>query len=115
MARERPKVRTGRVVSDKMDKTVLVAVKWQQLHRLYKKSLRRVTKFYAHDRDNRCKLGDLVRIQETSPMSRMKRWRVMEILERREIAEVKPIELDEGILSEKVESEEEALGGGEET
>ena len=114
MARERPNVRTGRVVSDKMDKTVLVAVRWQQVHRLYKKSMRRITKFYAHDSDNRCKLGDLVRIQESRPMSRMKRWRVMEILERREVAEVKPIELDEGIFSQEVVSDGEALEGGEE-
>ena len=105
MPEKRRKLRTGRVVGDKSDKTVLVAVRWQQRHLLYKKSIRRITKFYAHDQDNRCKLGDLVRIEETRPISRMKRWRVMEILERREVAEVKPIELDEGILSEEQEEQ----------
>jgi small subunit ribosomal protein S17 len=94
------KVRVGEVVGDKMDKTVVVAVKWQQRHRLYKKSIRRVTRFFVHDKDNQCKLGDLVRIEETRPLSRMKHWRVMEILQRREVAEVKPIELEEGLLSE---------------
>ena len=95
MVKENRKVRVGRVVSDKMDKTVVVAVRWQQRHRIYKKNMRRVTKFYTHDKDNTCKLGDLVRIEETRPISRTKRWRVLEIIERREIAEVSPIEIDE--------------------
>ena len=103
---ERRKVRVGRVVSDKMDKTVLVAVQWQQRHPLYKKSLRRMTKFYAHDVDNRCKLGDLVRIEETRPISRMKRWRVLDILESRDVVEVKPIELDDAVFSAEAETEE---------
>ena len=106
----RRKDRVGRVIGDKMEKTVVVAVRWQQRHRLYRKSLRRITKFYAHDGDGRCRLGDLVRIEETRPISRMKRWRVIDILERREVVDVKPIELDEGILSEEeVPGEEEAL------
>ncbi len=103
MARERRKVRMGRVVSDKMDKTVVVAVRWQQRHTLYGKSIRRVTNFYAHDRDNQYKLGDLVRIEETSPISRTKHWRVIDLLERREVVDVKPAELDEGLLSEERE------------
>ena len=107
MARERQKVRVGRVVSDKMDKTVVVGVRWQQRHRIYGKSLRRIAKFYAQDPGNLCKLGDLVRIEETRPISRTKRWRVTNILERKEVAEVKPIDLDEGLLSE--ESVEESL------
>ena len=106
MARERRKVRVGRVVRDKMDKTVVVAVRWEKRHRLYRKSLRRIARFYAHDNDNRCRLGDLVRIEETRPISRMKRWRVLAIVERREVAEVKPIELDEGLLSEDSDVEE---------
>ena len=106
MARERRKVRVGRVVGDKMDKTVVVAVGWQKRHRLYRKSLRRIAKFYAHDKDNQCRLGDLVRIEETRPLSHMKRWRVLAIVERREVAEVKPIELDAGILSEESDGEE---------
>jgi small subunit ribosomal protein S17 len=94
------------VVSDKMDKTVVVAVPWQQRHRFYRKRLRRTTKFHVHDEDNRCKLGDVVRIRETRPLSRTKRWRVLDILESREVAEVKPIELEEGILSEKEEEDD---------
>ncbi len=99
----RRKVRQGEVVSDKMDKTVLVAVRWQQRHRLYKKSIRRITRFFAHDRDNECRIGDMVRIEETRPLSRMKKWRVVEIVQRREVAEVKPAELDEGLLTEERE------------
>ena len=99
----RRKVRLGEVVSDKMDKTVLVAVRWQQRHRLYKKSIRRITRFFAHDRDNECRIGDMVRIEETRPLSRMKKWRVVEVVQRREVAEVKPAELDEGLLTEERE------------
>ena len=69
VAKQGRKIRVGRVVGDKMDKTVVVAVRWQQRHRLYQKSLRRVTKFYAHDQDNRCRVGDLVRIEEAQPIS----------------------------------------------
>ena len=105
---ERQKVRVGRVVSNKMDKTAVVAVQWQRRHRLYKKNIRRVSRFHAHDEDNKCQLGDLVRIQETRPLSRMKCWRVVNILEHREVAEVMPIELDEGVLSEEREEEESA-------
>jgi small subunit ribosomal protein S17 len=94
-----------------------VAVQWQQRHPLYKKSIRRTTKFYVHDQENSCKLGDLVRIEETRPISRLKRWRVMEILERREVAEIKPSELDEGLLSEEHEAQaqRETENDGEET
>ncbi len=117
MAVARRKLRTGRVIRDKSDKTVLVVVQWQQRHLLYKKSIRRTTKFYVHDQENRCKVGDLVRIEETRPISRLKRWRVMEIIERREVAEIKPSELDEGLLSEEQEAQaqREAENDGEET
>ncbi len=116
MSKERRKVRVGRVVSNKMEKTVVVAVQWQQRHPIYKKSLRRVARFYVHDKDSQCKLGDLVRIQETRPISRTKHWRVLDVLERREVAEVKPAELDEGILSEEgdVEALEPDLSDAEE-
>ena len=87
MARERRKVRVGRVVSDKMDKTVVVAVEWESRHQLYGKLQRRVTKFYAHNPENRARLGDLVRIEETRPLSRLKRWRVLEVLGHREVVE----------------------------
>ena len=105
MDRERWKVRVGRVVSTKMHETVVVAVRWQQRHRLYKKSIRRITKFYAHDADNKCRLGDSVRIQETRPISRTKHWIVLNIIERREVAEVKPIDLEQNILTEEAEEE----------
>ena len=106
MARERRKLRTGRVVGNKMDKTVVVAVEWRQRHLLYKKSVRRVTRFFAHDGESNCRLGDLVRIEETRPISRLKHWRVLQVLERREIAEVKPIELDQAVLAEVAQAEE---------
>ena len=117
MAKQGHKIRVGRVVGDKMDKTVVVAVRWQQRHRLYQKSLRRVTKFYAHDQDNQCSVGDLVRIEEARPLSRMKRWKVSGVLERREVADVNPIELDEGLLSEaaEIKAEEDENEGEEET
>ncbi len=102
MSRERRKLRVGRVVSDKMDKTVVVAVQWQQRNRLYGKAQRRITKFYAHDRDNSCSLGDLVRIEETRPLSHLKNWRVIDVLERREVAEVKPVELDQAFLESQM-------------
>lgn len=98
MTRERRKVRVGRVLSNKMDKTVVVAVQWQQRHPLYGKAQRRTTKFYAHDGDNRCTVGDLVKIEETRALSRLKRWRVIDLLEQREVAEVKPVELDQSLL-----------------
>jgi small subunit ribosomal protein S17 len=72
----------GRVVSDKMDKTVVVAVDYVRRHPLYHKRITRTSKFMAHDERNECKLGDLVRIEETRPLSRHKRWVVREILER---------------------------------
>jgi small subunit ribosomal protein S17 len=109
MVKERRKVRVGEVVGDKMDKTAVVAVRWQQRHRLYKKSIRRITKFYVHDKDNECKVGDMVRIQETRPISKNKYWRVLEILESREVAEVKPIDLEQGLLSQDDEEEDEEL------
>jgi small subunit ribosomal protein S17 len=72
----------GRVISDKMDKTAVVAVERTTRHRLYGKVLRRVKKYKAHDERNECRVGDRVRIIESRPLSREKRWRVVEILER---------------------------------
>jgi len=80
----RRKVREGRVVSDKMDKTVVVAVERLVPHPLYKKRVRRTTKLKAHDAENRCRTGDTVRVVETRPLSKEKRWRVVEILRRDE-------------------------------
>jgi small subunit ribosomal protein S17 len=80
MIRGRRKTRTGRVVSDKMDKTVVVAVEWRQTHPIYSKSVKRITKFHAHDEDNQSKVGDVVNIMETRPLSKTKRWRVTQVL-----------------------------------
>jgi small subunit ribosomal protein S17 len=74
--------KVGRVVSDKMDKTVVVAVDYVRRHRLYHKRITRTSKFMAHDERNECKPGDLVRIEETRPLSKNKRWIVREIIER---------------------------------
>jgi small subunit ribosomal protein S17 len=78
------KVRIGRVVSDKMDKTVVVAVERLVAHPLYKRRIRRTKKFKAHDEHNACRTGDMVKIVETRPLSKEKRWRVVEILSRAE-------------------------------
>ncbi len=77
-------VKVGRVVSNRMDKTVVVAVDYLKPHRLYRKIIRKTNKFHAHDEDNACEIGDTVRIEETRPLSRTKRWRVIDILERGE-------------------------------
>jgi small subunit ribosomal protein S17 len=89
------------VVSDKMDKTVVVVYEWSRPHPIYKKAVRRQTRFYAHDETNSCALGDTVRIIESRPYSKTKRWKVDEILSSTEIAEVKPeeIQMDTDILS----------------
>ena len=81
-ARAERKVRTGVVVSDRMDKTVMVEVEARRQHRLYEKSMRRTAKLAAHDESNEAKVGDRVRVMETRPMSRTKRWRVVEIVEK---------------------------------
>ena len=93
MSYDRRKVRIGKVVSDKMDKTVVVAVEWRRPHRVYMKPVRRETRFVVHDPQNECRLGDTVRIREGRPLSKTKRWRVVDILQREDIAEVQPDEL----------------------
>jgi small subunit ribosomal protein S17 len=87
------KIRFGRVVSDKMDKTVVVAVDTPRHHPLYRKTIRRAVKYKAHDEKNQCRTGDMVRIEETRPLSKDKRWRVAEILTTGEVAEIKPQEI----------------------
>lgn len=76
------KVRVGRIVSDKMDKTVVVSVVDFVRHPLYGKAVKKTTKFKAHDENNDCRIGDKVKIMETRPLSKDKRWRVAEIIER---------------------------------
>ena len=73
--------KVGRVVSNKMDKTVVVAVDFVRRHRLYHKRITRTSKFMAHDEKNECQIGDVVRIEETRPLSRHKNWIVREVLE----------------------------------
>jgi small subunit ribosomal protein S17 len=81
MERNLRKTRVGVVTSDKMDKTVVVSVETLVEHPLYKKRIKRTKKFKAHDEHNQCKVGDKVRIMETRPLSKEKRWRVVEIIE----------------------------------
>ena len=76
------KTRTGVVVSDKMDKTIVVAIKTKVRHPLYGKMVNRTRKFKAHDEQNQCGIGDTVKIMETRPLSKDKRWRVTEIIEK---------------------------------
>ncbi len=80
------KSKMGRVVSNKMDKTVVVTVESYRPHLLYKKQVRRIKKFKAHDEQNSCHIGDVVRIEETRPLSKEKRWRVVEIVSKGELA-----------------------------
>ncbi len=87
------KTRVGRVVSDKMDKTVVVAVETPKRHPLYKKTIKRSVKYKAHDENNQCQLGDTVRIIETRPLSRQKRWRVAEIITKGEVVKIQPAEI----------------------
>ncbi|SEG07063.1 SSU ribosomal protein S17P [Caloramator fervidus] len=82
MERGLRKVRIGKVVSDKMDKTIVVAVERLVRHPLYGKTVKRTTKFKAHDEHNEAKIGDIVKIMETRPLSKEKRWRLVEIIER---------------------------------
>ena len=76
------KVYTGKVISDKMDKTVVVAVERLTRHPLYKKTIKKIAKFKAHDEENKCKAGDKVSIVESRPLSKDKRGRVLEIVEK---------------------------------
>ena len=104
------KVRTGSVVRVRQDKTAVVEMVWKQRHRLYHKQVRRVARFHVHDPENQCQLGDVVRIEETRPISKTKHWRLIEILERRQVAEVRPIELEgDAITDEMVSADAEAM------
>ena len=76
------KTRTGKVVSDKMDKTIVVAVEDHVKHPLYKKIVKRTYKLKAHDENNECNIGDTVKVMECRPLSKDKRWRLVEIIER---------------------------------
>jgi small subunit ribosomal protein S17 len=82
MERGRRKLRTGRVVSDEMDKTVVVAIETLVRHPLYGRIMRKTTKFKAHDQENECGVGDTVEISETRPLSKEKRWRISRVVEK---------------------------------
>ena len=94
MAKQMRKVRVGAVVRTRMDKTAVVEMVWKQRHTLYSKQMRRVARFYVHDPESQCQIGDTVRIEETRPISKTKHWRLLEILQHRQLAEVRPIELE---------------------
>lgn len=82
MERNLRKTRTGKVISDKMDKTIVVAVIDNVRHPLYKKIVKRTYKLKAHDENNECRIGDTVKVMETRPLSKDKRWRLVEIIEK---------------------------------
>ena len=94
------KQQLGTVVSTKMDKTVVVRIDRYKRHRLYGKTLRVTQRYKAHDEKNECGLGDIVRIAETRPLSREKRWRVVEVVTKGDVAEVAPREIAANILEE---------------
>jgi len=116
------KIRQGRVISNKMEKTIVVAVESSRRHPIYKKTITKTTRYKAHDEKNECKPGDVVRLVETRPLSKEKRWRVSEIITRVKELDVKPEEIAVepealGIKPEAVEepeAEEKAEGTGAE-
>jgi len=97
------KIREGRVVRNRTDKTVVVAVNTPKRYPKYRKTITLAVNYMVHDEKNACQVGDLVRIVESRPLSRRKRWRVAEIVSRKEVAEVQPKELDQ---EEEKEGEE---------
>ena len=97
----------GFVVSDKMDKTVVVNVSRRKQHPRYKKVITRLSKYQAHDEVNNCAIGDLVRIQECRPISKSKRWRGIEIVRRGDIAEISPADIGREIEQGKQDEVEE--------
>ena len=76
------KERTGVVTSNKMDKSITVAIKWKEKHPIYGKFVNKTKKYHAHDENNECNIGDTVKIRETRPLSKTKRWRLVQIIER---------------------------------
>jgi small subunit ribosomal protein S17 len=114
------RVMTGTVVSDKMDKTIVVAVERRKKHRLYHKVLASTVRFKAHDETNECNLGDVVRIVESRPLSRDKRWRLQAIVSRGDVAEIAPSTIGREIetttqVAPKAEAEAAAQAEDDET
>ena len=89
-----------------MDRTAVVEMVWKQRNRLYRKQVRRLARFMGHDPESKCLLGDTVRIEETRPISKSKHWRLLEILSRREVADVRPIDLEADAVMEEPASEQ---------
>ncbi len=81
-AKSRRQQKVGRVVSNKMNKTIVVVVETLKKHRIYKRTYKQSKRFYAHDEENTCQIGDMVRIEESRPLSKMKRWMLVEIVKR---------------------------------
>jgi len=101
--------RVGRVVSNKMNKTIVVVVETLKKHRIYKRTYKQTKRFQAHDEENICQVGDLVRIEECRPLSKMKRWRLIEVIKPSSgIVPVEEVvaEVDPDLLSEESESDE---------
>lgn len=98
------KLQLGTVVSNKMDKTVVVRIDRSKRHRLYGKTIRSSRRYKAHDEKNECRLGDLVRIAETRPLSREKRWLVVEVVVKGDVAEVAPRDIGARIIEETREA-----------
>ncbi|MCH8229414.1 MAG: 30S ribosomal protein S17 [Chloroflexi bacterium] len=106
------KQRTGTVLKDANEKSVVVGVSWSQRDRIYKKARRKLTKFVVHDEQNSATVGDRVLIEEARPFSRTKRWRLVEILEKVDIAEVQPSDIDtEAVLAGTQQSEASEVSG----
>ena len=88
------KQQTGTVLKDQNDKSIVVGVSWLQRDRIYKKARRKITKFVVHDESNQATVGDRVLIEEGRPVSKTKRWRLVNILDRVEVAEIQPEDID---------------------
>jgi|SRR5579884_452804 small subunit ribosomal protein S17 len=102
--------KTGKVISNKMDKTIVVSVESLKKHRIYKRTYRQTRHFYAHDENNECQIGDVVRIEECRPLSKLKRWRLIEIV--RPGSGIVPVdevlaEVDPDLTSGEAEGEDE--------
>src|SRR2546421_7622057 len=107
--KSRHQQKVGTVVSNKMDKTIVVAVESLKKHRIYKRTYKQTKRFQAHDEENICQVGDLVRIEECRPLSKMKRWRLIEVIKPSSgIVPVEEVvaEVDPDLLSEESESDE---------
>ena len=102
MTTTKRKAKVGRVVSDKMDKTIVVSVERLARHRLYKRVIRLTTKFKAHDERNEARVGDTVRIEESRPLSATKRWRLVEIVERAGVGAGEPMVSEEAETTEAI-------------